>query len=84
VLVENSSQDRELHAFVKEASRRSDRIPVVMLSQSQSWDSYLEALAAGAYDYVAYPPAIGELERALRAAISESKRIERLSIRPLA
>lgn len=84
VLIEDSLQDEELRALVRAAAGRSEKVPVVVVSLSENWDSYLAALDAGACEYVAYPPAVGELERALWSALSESKRFSRLFFRSAA
>lgn len=78
VVIEDLLRDEELRALITESSRKSNPVPVVIVSRSESWDSYLAALAAGAFDYLAYPPAVGELERALWSALSESKHFARM------
>lgn len=78
VVVDDFLRDAELRAFVKNPDHKSDRVPVIVMSQSENWDSYLAALGAGAFGYVAYPPSAGELEQALWNALSESKRFSRL------
>jgi DNA-binding NtrC family response regulator len=51
--------------------------PVVVVSRSNDWGSYLEAKADGAYDYLAFPPYPRELERTVAAALTESPRNRR-------
>jgi DNA-binding response OmpR family regulator len=46
---------------------------IVMGRSYGDWGDYLEALSAGAYDYLAYPPYPGELEQAVAAALLESR-----------
>lgn len=84
VVVEDSLRDHEFQTLMKDADRKSDRVPVIVVSPSENWDSYLAALGAGAFDYVAYPPSAGELERELWSALSESKRFSRLFLRTAA
>lgn len=43
--------------------------PVVVMSRFAEWDYYLAALHAGAFDYIACPPDLGEPERIVRSAI---------------
>lgn len=45
------------------------RIPVVVVSQTGEWPEYLRAVDRGAFDYVAYPPISGDLQRAIRNAL---------------
>ncbi len=63
---------RELIAQLR-CSRRS--MPVVVISRFDDWGSYLDAMIAGAFDYVAFPPYPQELERAVAAALVESQLI---------
>ena len=49
--------------------RSSARIPVVVVSRTGEWPEYLRAIARGAFDYVAYPPISGDLQRAIRHAL---------------
>lgn len=84
IVVEHSLRDKELRTLVKDAYHKSDRLPVIVVSQSENWDSYLAALGTGAFDHVAYPPAIGELEQVVWSALSESKRFSRLFFRSAA
>jgi len=81
IMAEDSLPDHELRALVKGADYKSLPVPVIVVSQSESWESYLAALGAGACDYVAYPPAAGELERALWSALGESKRFSQAFFR---
>lgn len=43
--------------------------PVVVLSRFAEWDHYLDALRAGAFDYIACPPDLAETERIVCSAI---------------
>jgi DNA-binding NtrC family response regulator len=45
--------------------------PVIVLSRSAEWDSYLAALQAGAFDYIACPPYQAEVDRILSFALNE-------------
>lgn len=47
---------------------------VVVMSRSyDDWGDHLEAMIAGAFDYLAYPPHPRELEQAVAAALVESR-----------
>lgn len=47
----------------------STSIPLVVVSRIGDWPEYLRAVGAGAFDYVAYPPIRGELQRVIRNAL---------------
>jgi DNA-binding NtrC family response regulator len=51
----------------------SNQTPVVAVSRIDNWDSYLLAIAAGAFDCVDFPPYPGELERTLLLALKDAK-----------
>jgi two-component system response regulator PilR (NtrC family) len=46
--------------------------PVVVLSRFAEWDHYLDALRAGAFDYIACPPDSAETERIVWSAIASA------------
>jgi len=41
------------------------------ISRTGDWPEYLAAIRSGAFDYLAYPPAPGELQRIIRNAFLE-------------
>ena len=49
--------------------------PVVVLSRFAEWDHYLDALRAGAYDYIACPPDPAETERIVWSALGNTRAI---------
>ncbi len=52
-------------------------VPVVVVSHRDEWETFLSAIKAGAFDYVAMPPLLpGEVGRMLWAALSETSRPE--------
>ena len=61
---------RELIAVVKRSGRST---PVVVVSKLEDWGTFLEAILAGAFDYVAFSSFPGELERGVTAALAESR-----------
>ncbi|MGA8366079.1 MAG: hypothetical protein ACLQMT_01845 [Candidatus Acidiferrales bacterium] len=65
--------DGDFYALIKELKGAAWQTPVVVASRLEHWDSYLEALVAGAFDYVVYPPYPREVERAISDALVESK-----------
>ncbi len=74
VLSEDSLPDGDFRIVIGEMGRTVSKAPVVIVSRRDDWDSYLAAVGAGAFDYLAFPPTPGELERVLWAALSESNR----------
>lgn len=62
---------RELIRELKGSAR--DARVVVMSRSYDDWGDYLEAMIAGAFDYLAYPPYPRELEQAVAAALMESR-----------
>jgi DNA-binding NtrC family response regulator len=61
----DSLSDGEYAEVVKAAKS----VPVIVLSRFAEWDSYLPAMAAGAFDYIACPPFEPELGRILSLAL---------------
>lgn len=77
VFFEDSLPDGDFRIVIGEMGRTVSKAPVVIVSRRDDWDAYLAAVGAGAFDFVAFPPNPGELERVLRAALGESKRSDR-------
>jgi DNA-binding NtrC family response regulator len=77
------AENQEVGKAVKEVSSSSSQTPIVVVSHIDDWDSYLSAIAAGAFDYIDFPPYPGELERVLCLALKDS-RDRTFSMRPLA
>jgi len=48
--------------------------PVIVLSRTAEWPRYLDALDAGAFDYIAYPLHSAEVECVLLMALNEYSR----------
>jgi DNA-binding NtrC family response regulator len=46
-------------------------VPLIVTSRQDDWDLCLDALNAGAFDYIALPALPGEVERILSAALKE-------------
>ena len=46
------------------------KAPVIVFSSTGDWPDYLRAIRAGAFDYMAYPPFLGELPRVIRNALA--------------
>jgi len=66
--------DGDFRELIKELRRLAcEPLVVVMSRWYGDWGDYLEAMIAGAYDYLAYPPYPGELEQAVAMALLESR-----------
>lgn len=73
---------RELIAVLRETP--GCHMPVIVISCLDDWGSFLEAMMAGAFDYVAFPPYPHELERALAAAFAGTRTGERVALKAVA
>lgn len=69
VLCNERLADGTYEDVVNLAHRSHTTIPLVVVSRTGDWPEYLRAVDRGAFDYVAYPPRSGDLERAIRNAL---------------
>jgi len=67
---------RQLIAYLRSPRQLT---PVVVISHFDDWGSYLDAMTAGAFEYVAFPPYPQELEQAVAAALAESQACQQVS-----
>ena len=74
VLCDDCLSDGKYLDIVKLAGRSDSRVPVVVVSRTGEWPEYLTAIAAGVFDYLAYPPVAGELRRIIQNAFRECVR----------
>jgi DNA-binding NtrC family response regulator len=65
--------DGNFRDLIAELSRSKQPTPVVVVSRFDDWASYLQAMVAGAFECVAFPPYPQELVRAVAAALAESQ-----------
>lgn len=63
--------DGNYRQLIDSLSRFRHSTPVVVVSQFDNSKSYLDAMLAGAFDYVALSSHSSELERAVAAALTE-------------
>jgi DNA-binding NtrC family response regulator len=77
VFCNDTLPDGDFHAVIREVKKSSAEAPVIVLSRSADWDTYLSALGAGAFDYIACPPDSAETERILWSALSQSSGLRR-------
>jgi len=66
--------DGDFRGVIAETSRSDTCTPVIVVSERDDWNFYLEVMKAGAFDYVMFPAGPGEIERIVCAAIRESGR----------
>lgn len=59
---------RDLLHLLKDSG--GSRTAVIVISRMDDWGCFLDAMVAGAFDYIAFPPYAHELERALAAAFA--------------
>jgi DNA-binding NtrC family response regulator len=55
--------------LIRQTSRQSAKVPVVVVSRFDDWKRYLDFLQAGAFDYVLYPPSGDEIQRVVQNAL---------------
>lgn len=64
--------DGNYEDIVELVGRSDTRVPVIVVSRTGDWPEYLTAISAGAFDYLAYPPIAGDLQRIVRNALGWS------------
>jgi DNA-binding NtrC family response regulator len=64
-------EPKDVRATIKQLAHSASETPIVLVSRIDDWDSYLVAIAAGAFDYIDFPPCPGELQRILCLALNE-------------
>jgi DNA-binding NtrC family response regulator len=73
-----SSIDGKYVDIVKLVGQSDTKVLVIVVSRTGEWPEYLTAIRAGAFDYLAYPPIPGELQRIIQNAFRERGRQRRL------
>ena len=73
VLCHNFLVDGEYDDIVRTVSQSDTNVPVIVVSRTGGWPEYLAAIRAGVFDYLAFPPIAGELQRIIRNAFSWKK-----------
>jgi DNA-binding NtrC family response regulator len=74
VLCDDCLPDGKYVDIVKLVGQSETKVLVVVVSQTGEWTEYLKAIRAGAFDYLAYPPIPGELQRIIQNAVRECGR----------
>ena len=65
-------EDSDLRASLRTLTAAAGA-PVIVLSHLAEWDSCVDAMSAGAFDYIACPPDPRETERVLRLALEHGR-----------
>jgi len=78
VLCDDCLSDGKYMDIVKLVGQSDTKVLVVVVSRTGEWPEYLTAIRAGAFDYLAYPPIPGELQRIIQNAFRECGRQRRL------
>lgn len=60
-------------ALLQDMKRRGLRVPVLLITAFGEVESYLEAMTAGAFDYLTKPVAWEELMRLVRSALASAR-----------
>jgi len=74
LLCDECLADGNYQAVVEIVRHADAKAPVIVFSRAGDWPEYLAAIRAGAYDYLAYPPAPTELHRVIRNAFLDRDR----------
>ncbi len=79
VLCEDFLSDGDFRAVLREVRNSNAQTPVIVLSHSPGWDSYLKALGAGAFDYIVCPPNPAEAETIIWTALADTIGAEKVA-----
>ena len=70
VLCDDRLIDGKYQHILSAAGRLGTKTPVIVVSPTGDWLDYLQAIGAGAFDYLRYPPIPGDLPQAIRHALA--------------
>lgn len=68
ILCDEFVVDGNYRAVVEVVEHADTKVPVIVISRTGDWPEYLTAIRGGVFDYLAYPPIPGELQRVIRNA----------------
>jgi len=77
VLCRDILADGDFHVVLREVKKSMVHAPVIVLSHSTDWDSYLKVLGAGALGFIVCPPNPVEAETIIWSALAETTCSER-------
>lgn len=78
VVCEDQLADGNYRDIVEAVERSTSNAPVIVVSYLADWNEYMNAVRAGAFDYIALPPRRTEIERAIKNALNERSRQNQL------
>lgn len=70
VVCEDQLADGDYRDLVQAARQTTADAPVIVVSRLGDWNEYLNAIRAGAFDYMRLPPRQAEIEWAMRNALN--------------
>jgi DNA-binding NtrC family response regulator len=70
VLCDDRLVDGNYEDILRASEWSEAKAPVIVFSSTGDWPDYFKAIREGAFDYMAYPPFIGELPRVIRNALA--------------
>jgi len=75
--------DGNYEDLLKASEKSRTKAPVIVLSLAGDWPEYFHAVSAGVFDFLAYPPILGELPRVVRHALEShaSRNFEKAEIK---
>ena len=82
VLCEDHLPDGTFRTLLQESPRTQNRLPLVVISGRNDWNSYLQSLSAGAFDCVSYPLGLGQGEPIMFAALNAHRDLSDRSHHP--
>ena len=68
ILCDEFVVDGDYRAVVEVVEHADTNVPVIVVSRTGDWPEYLAAIRGGVFDYLAYPPFPGELQRVIQNA----------------
>jgi DNA-binding NtrC family response regulator len=71
VVCEDQLADGNYRDLLEAVRRTTVETPVIVVSRLADWNEYLNAVRAGAFDYIGLPPRQAEIEWAIRNALNE-------------
>ncbi len=81
IVCEDRFSDGAFRDLGMKRAKRASRLPVIVASRRDDWDTYLRVIGSGASEWVALPPGPGELEHALWRVLDESRRLNAVTSR---
>jgi DNA-binding NtrC family response regulator len=78
VVCEDQLADGNYRDLVEAVKRTTLDAPVIVVSHLADWNEYLNAVRAGAFDYIGLPPRRAEIEWVVKNALNERARQNQL------